>query len=1545
MKQILLLSLLLTGALFASGTDHLVSYWAMENNLTDSASAGSTPDNGNWSGSSDYSPGMFGQAIETTGSNFVTVPDSADVSGDSNNISVSTWFKVSTFDKNWQALVAKGEQFNWRIARRSGSDEMAYAGGAGDISGGSVDDGAWHHILGVSEAGVSTRIYIDGVLVETGGAPNINDTDLELYIGNNPGNTNRRWKGLIDEVGIFDKALNNHEAKAIHTLGNDPAFSYTLDQINQLIVLAACPLGDTAQVGAHTWVSVAADPNDGSDFIQLENSGGGVAGASGPTIFYFTADHQVIPSGMPITVNWQVDAAATNNLILSDVGSMNAQTTNGVGAYTFNPGPTANTLLSLTATGNIGSSTKEISITVTDQPIIELLTATPAVVSPGETVTIEWATLNTTSVSLNGSPVTANGTTMVTPSSTTSYTLTTTNANGTTTETVTIPVIIPGEPIISEFLASNDGSLLDEDNDASDWIQISNATSNNVLINENYYLTDDKDNLQKWQIPNQEITPGSSIRYFASSKVGTIEEPHANFSLSSNGEYLALVKVSGGITTILSEFDEYPKQFTDISYGVLPDLTTYVYYENPTPTEANSGTTFVDFVRDTSFSLRRGFYTGTQTLQITSNTTNPAIYYTTDGSEPSTSNGALYTGAITIDRTTVLRAIGTKANYLPTNIDTHSYIFTADVVTQPNNPPGWPTGSVNNQVMDYHMDPGADVNSSTQGVIDALESIPTFSIVTDQDHLTGASNGIYTHPQNRGIAWERPASLEMILPPGYVSPDSHTEGFQAEFGIRVRGGASRSTNNPKHAFRIFFRKEYGQRNLKFPLFGNEGTDEFKGFDLRTAQNYSWSFKGSGSITANGDNSSKNTFMREVFARDTQRALGEPYTRSRYIHLYLNGVYWGLFMTQERAEAEYAASYLGGDDSDYDTVKSSGSSGGYNTEMTDGNNGDWNLGYEIAKNVETASATNNAAYFQLQGLNSSGQPDTSVPAYVDIDNLINYMLTVFYNGSFDAPLSTFINASNNWFGVRNRTNDDRGWSFFAHDMEHSLGSYLTSRQDRTGPFSFVNREFSKSNPQYIHQFLMTNNEYRLRFADLTHQHFFNNGVYDNPSVIARFEAREAIVNLAIDAEAARWGDSKTSDPMDRTDWAAAVTQLKGWTNGRNDEVLAQLINDDLYPNTNAPVFNQHGGQVSPGFNLIMSNTNGSGTVYYTSDGSDPRDIGGTISGSATSRGTTTINSSQEINARVRISNSDWSALTSAEFLTAGPPIVNELIISEINYHPADPTPAEVNQGVTDGDEFEFIEIQNTSANSIDLTNVTLGNEVIYSFSDIIDPNDRILAPGARIIVTENPTAFAIRYPGVAHVGPWSGGLSNNNGIIDVLLNGSTLLYSVAYDDNNGWPDAVDGDGYTLILVNGALPNDPASWRISAAAGGNPGTTDTALFTGNPTADDNGNGTSNLIGGVLRDGAGNYIKPGVSIQSFDDGTGAKNYLYVNLRRYLPVDNVVVTAEHAGELMTWDDTAVQLMSSTPAGDGSVFESYRYTIPVNDDEKHFMRVKVTLD
>ncbi|MGB0991396.1 MAG: lamin tail domain-containing protein, partial [Akkermansiaceae bacterium] len=123
------------------------------------------------------------------------------------------------------------------------------------------------------------------------------------------------------------------------------------------------------------------------------------------------------------------------------------------------------------------------------------------------------------------------------------------------------------DPVISEFLASNDSELADADGDFSDWIEIYNPDP--IAVNmAGWHLTDDDTNLTRWTFPSVTIPAGGYLVVFASNKgpnpIG--QELHTDFKLSSDGEYLALVKPNGITTT--SEFNPFPAQNTDISYGL-----------------------------------------------------------------------------------------------------------------------------------------------------------------------------------------------------------------------------------------------------------------------------------------------------------------------------------------------------------------------------------------------------------------------------------------------------------------------------------------------------------------------------------------------------------------------------------------------------------------------------------------------------------------------------------------------------------------------------------------------------------------------------------------------------------------------------------------------------------------------------------------------------------------------------------------------------------------------------------------------------------------
>lgn len=1553
------------------GVDHLASYWPLDQNANDLASAGAVTDNGTFVGTESYAPGILGDGISLDGTNYITIPNSPDNDGKSETLSVSVWCKTSGFlpGISRQAIVAQGESNNWRLTRTDDiSSNLTWAGGGPVVLNTTTDDyddGEWHHLVGVAHHGNPVSLYIDGVLIASGGISFVNQTSTQpTMIGSNPNTPSKSWNGEIDDVGIFHAPLDAHQVKAIYDLAMDPNFQYALDSVNELFQIYGDGPGSSGLVKQSLWSHVTADPSDDRTFIQLADDGSGVAGARGPDILSFTPDRIVIPANHPLTLNWSVDLSATSVSIDQGVGDVSGNTTNGVGSILVNPGPATNTTYTLTATNIDGLlTTKQLTVSITDQPIIESFTSTGYGITDGDSITLTWITLNATSATLNGVGVSPNSSLVLTPSSSGFYEFIANNANGSISQSFYVNIVQQGEPLITEFLANNINGLTDEEGDEEDWIQITNPSETDTVIAGNYFLTDDPGNLTKWPLPDGTISPGASILVWASNQDTPPTAYHANFSLKEEGEYLALVKYDGVTHTILSELDDYPKQFADISYGLNGTLDTYSYFATPSPTSNNSGTTYADYVRDTSFSLDRGVYAGTQIVEITTATPGGTIRYTLDNSTPSSTNGLTYSGPITLTKTTTIRATAIKDGLIPSNVDTQTYLFPAWTLLQPKypNPPNylyeWPAGQIGEQKTDYRFKPPSSVGVTDEEMITALKAIPSISIVSDHPNLFDSETGIYARPSNRGRDWERPASMELIFPDGYVSPDGHESGFQIDFGLRIRGGASRSGFNFKHAFRGFFRRDYGERALKFPLFGEEGTDEFRRIDLRTSQNYSWAFKEPlNGLPANEDNSTKNTFLREVVVRDTQGAMGQPYTRSRYYHLYLNGLYWGIYMSQERPEAHFGDSYLGGADEDFDTLKSSGDVDTYRTEASDGDNTDWLNAYNLSIAVGADSPTTNTNYFELQGLNSSGVRDVNLPVYLDVDNIISYHLLVFYCGSFDGPLSAFSAepASNNWFAIRNRNRDDRGWTFFAHDFEHSLGSWPERTEDRTGPYlspTPANQtSYQRSNPQFMHQHLSGNLEYRTRFGDLVQREFFNDGVFTNSSMLQRIANRRNTVSKVIDAEAARWGDSYTvseETPLTRTDWTAAADQLETWVVDRNLTVLAQLRADGLYPLLDAPALNQHGGPIANGFNLTLTNPNASGTIYYTTNGIDPRSTGGAPDPSATTGTSLILNSSTHLMARVRVSDSEWSALIDVEFVTGLSPSSSDLVISEINYHPGDPTAAEINAGFTSDEDFEFIEIFNTTPGPIDLTGITIANEISFSFDSLPDPADRVINANERVIIPRKADAFAQRYPGIAFRGDYAGKLSNNTGTIEIRDANSAIIFSVTYRDDSGWSETPDGTGKSLVLRNAEFPNLPSSWRASLADGGNPGTSDGSPFTGYANEDDNQNGIQNLLEAVLLESSGSYFAPLATIEAYDDGEGAQNFLTLTVKHFLPVDNTSIAVEHSSDLATssWTTNEISVVSSTVTEDGYATTVFRSHQPVSNNTQDFIRVRISLN
>ena len=802
------------------------------------------------------------------------------------------------------------------------------------------------------------------------------------------------------------------------------------------------------------------------------------------------------------------------------------------------------------------------------------------------------------------------------------------------------------------------------------------------------------------------------------------------------------------------------------------------YFSTPTPGSFNGQSDATGFVSDTRFGRDRGFYDEPFDVTITTDTPGAEIRYTTDGSTPTATGGILYTGPVRVDTTTVLRAAAFKAGNIPSNVDTQTYLFLNDVIRQTNSPPsGFPEVGAPGMHWDYEMDPlVVDDPAYSSTIINDLKSIPSLSLVMDPDDLFG-SRGIYTNPGGSGIQWERSGSSELIIP---TPTGNGRTGFQVDSGVRIYGGVSRSTSYAKHTFRLIFRGRYGASKLKYDWFDGtpeedvvDATDEFDTIILRGNFNKSWPFWVE-------HERQKAQYIHDQFISASQLAMGRPSIHGTYVHLYVNGVYWGLYNPVERPAADFAASYNGGEKEQYDALNSS--------EPVDGTKDAWNTMMGIANGGLSSSA----AYANIR-------------QYLDVDNLIDYMIVNFYGGNIDWD-------DHNWYAARKRE-PGAGYQFYSWDAERTLEDPF---YNRTG----VNQN---DKPSRLYAQLRQNAEFRLLFADHVHEHFFNGGVLTPEKVREALLRRKEEIDRAVVGESARWGDSKVpTAPFTRNvHWLNEVNRiLTGYIPGRTNTVLGQLRVDQLYPAVanGAPVFGRFGGTVPRGYALSMARAAGApatGVIYYTLDGSDPRLPGGAPSPSAIEyTGPVTLDAPATVRARVR-NGTTWSAMTQAPFAIDAVP----LRVTEIMYQPGPLPPASPWRR----NDFEFIELTNVGPDELDLSGYHFTDGITFTF-----PEGTRLAPGAATVLVRNAAAFAERYGEDFPIGGvYTGGLNDAGEHLAVADSSGATVIDFAFSD--AWRPQTDGMDYSLVPLDPAAGpdawNTAAGWRQSVAPAGSPGAAET------------------------------------------------------------------------------------------------------------------------
>ena len=660
--------------------------------------------------------------------------------------------------------------------------------------------------------------------------------------------------------------------------------------------------------------------------------------------------------------------------------------------------------------------------------------------------------------------------------------------------------------LITEIAASGPMAVVDEDGDHCDWIELTNLGSAPADLDGCRLTVSFKKN-DPWRFPRTVLNPGQRLVVFASGKDrrASGQALHTNFKLRSKGGYLGFISADG--QRVLQEFKPgYPALHGAVTYG-LPETAAakfvdgprdqvpgYSFFVRATPGGPNAGDV-VGLVDAVEASTVGRLCDGIVQVRLACPTPGSHIRYTTNGGEPSETAGKEYTAPLTIERTTVLRAAAFKPGFAPSPVLTRSLLFPARVADQTGQ--GFPAfwGYTNGQpVAAYYRttaeSKGVDGEAGRTQLADGLRSLPSLSIVADPAALFDPAYGIYSNPQETGRQWERAASAELVFPDG-------APGFQVDCGVRIQGGWNRRPEEcPKHSLRLLFKRQYGASHLEFPLFGLGGATNFQTVILRGGCNNTW-------LHWSGEERLRGEYLRDQWMRDTSAAMGQPAARGRFVHLYLNGLYWGLYNLAERPSAPFLAAKFGGRADDYDSRNSD--------KVLSGDPSAWRDLFALAN----GGVVNSETWGRIGGL-------------LDVTNFADYMLLNHYGANADWD------AGSNWYAGRSRQQGGR-YQFYVWDGERTLEAVGDDRTDADDDQS----------PSRLFHKLEAFPEFKRLLAARLGVHCGRGGVLSPGVAAERYRSLAAGIDRAMLAEQARWGAYRESFHQYKTGPYLQYTREAHW----------------------------------------------------------------------------------------------------------------------------------------------------------------------------------------------------------------------------------------------------------------------------------------------------------------------------------------------------------------------------------------------------------------
>ena len=734
------------------------------------------------------------------------------------------------------------------------------------------------------------------------------------------------------------------------------------------------------------------------------------------------------------------------------------------------------------------------------------------------------------------------------------------------------------------------GPLEEVPDSENDWIEFHNPGGADVSLN-GWSLTDDAENLRKWMFPSNTTIPAGGFLLVLATSLDTSPTQGATY-LHSNFSLSSEGEYVGLVNAqgqVVSELAPvYPAQNPFYSYG-RDTNGNWGFLVQATPGASNPGPALAPPPASPQFSVQGGFHTLAFSLAITTATPGVSMHYTLDGSEPNP--GVLYSVPIAITTDRIIRARAVLNGAIPSPTITHTYLLAESAAKR--SLPALCLGG--DPALTYY-------GPNTSGGPAAGEGIFAIKGGTNV-------NGIWSHngdptafhyPMQRGRSSEKPATLEFFPLAG--------ETLRTDLGVRISGSpysrpryrltdAATARFNPtsatqKPSFNLFFRPEWGERPLDYPFFGDSPVTRFNDVRVRA-----------------GKNDISNPFVKDELMRRIFLGTGQKSSVGIFNTVYVNGVFKGYFNLCERLREGFMQEHYNSSETwDVQQVN----------EFSSGDPLHWKKTVAFLRSTNLA---NTAGYQQVHD-------------YLDVDNYIDYLLVNAFAAMWDWP-------HNNWVAARERSPQGR-WRFYMWDAEGAFGASSRTPDYNTFTTDLIITDAMTTSSRYIHAFytlLRVSPEFRLRFADRAQKHFFNGGCLVKTNMQAIYlELRNTINPIMQETIGATVNDGFYNT------WIVSDT--------RRSNFFTQLTQQSLWPATLAPVFSHYGGIVDAGLQVTISNPNGSGTIYYTTNGDDSRAPGGAIVGQDYT-GPITVDQTAIIRARVRSTTGVWSPEIEARFVIPPP----------------------------------------------------------------------------------------------------------------------------------------------------------------------------------------------------------------------------------------------------------------------------------------------------